>query len=190
MLAEIILLTQLNTNLIAEYNMESNLPQLRNLDNAYPSGLEYKDESHVKMGPASIDDPILLIVDPIFDKDMNYIKPGYYHLYLEPGREFMCLIESGKVVATFPVVKVEIDKEKDAKKRKEQMPKGFFKQRKFLIKKYFKDRRRKQNIKKKRIEPETKVYSDATIEIVPSGKYFLIKYEKEAVKAWGKLIYH
>ena len=187
MLAEAIIFAQIGTNLIAEFNMESHIPNLRNMDNAYPSGLQYKDEAHVKYGPPSIDDPILFIVDPIYDKDYNYIPPGPYQLSLDPGREVMYLMQSGKVLAIIPVFKVEIDKVKDAKKRKELPPRGFWKMKKYRIKKYFKERRRKQNIKKKRIEPETKVYSDATIELVPGERYFLIKYEKEAVKAWGAL---
>lgn len=189
MLAETLILAQISTNLIAEYNIESNLPNMRNMDNAYPSGLEFKDESFVKYGPPSIDDPILFIIDPIFDKDYNYIPPGPYQLSLDSGREVMYLIQSGKVLAIIPVFKVEIDKVKDAKKRKELPPKGFWKMKKYKIKKYFKERRRKQNIKKKRIESDTKIYSDATIELVPEHRYFLIKYEKESVKAWGALRY-
>lgn len=189
MITEALLFAQLSTNLIAEYNLESNLPNMRNMENAYPSGLNFKDEGFVKFGPPSIDDPILFIIDPIFDKDYNYIPPGPYQLTLDPGREFMYLVQTGKVLAIIPVFKVEIDKEKDAKKRKDLPPRGFWKMKKYKIKKYFKERRRKQNIKKKRIDPDEKVYSDATIELVPGERYFLIKYEKEAVKAWGALKY-
>jgi len=189
MLFELLLMTQLNNNLIAEYNIESNLPHLRNLENTYPSGLEYKDQSHVKAGPPSIDDPILLIVDPIYDRYMNCIPPGYYQLSLDPGREYMYLIQTGKTIATIPVFKIEIDKKKEAEKRKNQPPKTFFKKIKYNIKKKIKDHRHKQNVKKKRIEDEERIYSDATIELAEEGKYFLIKYERDSVKAWGALRY-
>ncbi|MBR1753758.1 hypothetical protein IJ732_02890 [bacterium] len=189
MIAETLLLAQINYNLIAEYNMESLTPNLRNLENAYPSGLEYKDESHVKMGPPSTTDPVLFIVDPIFDKDYHYIPPGYYQLTLDPSREYMYLVQSGKTLAVIPVFKIEIDAKGEEKKRKEQMPQTFWKQKKFLVKRYFKERRRKQNIKKKRIEPEEKVHSEATIELVSAKRYFLIKYEKDTVRAWGALRY-
>ena len=188
MLAEVLVFTQLNTNLIAQYNMESFLEKkLRRPDVAYPSGLDYRDNSHVKFGPPSIDDPILLIVDPIFNKDMKYIPPGYYQLCLEPGREYMYLVQSGKVVAVIPVFKIEIDKEKEKERLRNQEPKTFFKQKIYRYKQARKERKRQQNIKKKRIDPEQRVYSDATIELKQSEGYFLIKYEKDAVKAWGAI---
>lgn len=190
MLAETFFLAQNNYNLIAEYNLESNLPNFRNPENAYPSGLEYKDQSHVKYGPPSITDPVLFIVDPIFDEDYHYIPSGYYQLTLDPERKYMYLVQSGKILAIIPVFKIEIDAKGEEKKRKEQMPQSFWKQKKFLMKKYFKDRRRRENIRKKRIDPDDdKIHSEAEIELVSAKRYFLIKYQKGTVRAWGALRY-
>ena len=177
MLAEAVLFAQCTSFLIAEYNLESNLPQLRNKENSYPGALEYVEQSHVRFGPPAIDDPVLFIVDPIFDKDMHYIPSGYYQLALDPDRENLYLVQSGNVLAIIPVFKIEISKKREEQKRNQQMPKSFFKQKKYLIKQYFKERRRKQNIKKKRIEAEKTIYSEAEIILVPEKKYYLIKYE-------------
>ena len=190
MLIELLLisqLNQLNTNLIAEYNMESNLPHLRKIDNSYPSGLEYKDDGHVKYGPPSIDDPILFIVDAIFDRDMNYIPPGYYQLTLDPGRQYMYLVQSGKILAHIPVFKIEIDRKAEIQKIKNQPPKNFFKRQIFKLKRKIKKHRHDQNVKKKRIEDSQQIYSEATMELVAGEKYYLIMYEKGSVRAWGAL---
>ena len=34
---------------------------------------------------------------------------------------------------------------------------------------------------------EPKVYMDATIEYNPNGDYYLIKYERGTIKAWGAI---
>ncbi len=182
---EFLLACMMSTNLIAEYNLEGFTPPRG--ENAYPSGLQPKDQGHYKYGPASIDDPVLIIVDPIYDKRMNIIPAGYYQLSLDAGREFLYLVQSGNTIAIIPVFKIEIDRQKDEAKRKDQMPSGYFKQKKYIWKKNRAAKKRQRLIKQKKIDPDEHVYSEATIEYSAKDRYYLIKFEKDSVRAWGAI---
>ena len=63
----------------------------------------------------SIFTPSLIIVEPLYDDDKNFIPPGYYELALNDEQNFMLLIQSKNPVAIIPVFKVEVDANEPAR---------------------------------------------------------------------------
>lgn len=125
--------------------------------------------------------PTLIIVDPIYDGFGNVIPSGYYGLALSDMRNFLILIESQKAVAVIPVFKVEEDALEPArlndKKYKKQLKK---------------EAKERKEINEKRARAgmspdEEKVYMEASIEYNPKGDFYLIKYERGTVRAWGAI---
>ncbi|MCQ2789999.1 MAG: hypothetical protein MJ229_06455 [bacterium] len=167
---------------IAEYNLESRLPK-RGPD-TYASGLLDRDKGHVKFGPPSLDTPILMLSEPIRDEFRNIIYPGYYEVRLTYDKKFMMLAQAGVAIATIPVFKVDIDKEIVAKKQKQLELET---KKKNFIKRKIAEKRKKAKLLSKKIEENPQVYNNATIEYIQDGNYYLIKYERDEVRAWGVL---
>ncbi len=145
------------------------------------SGVYLPSKTYIRYALRESDYPTLIIVDPIYDGDRDVIKPGYYELALSDEHDFLILIQSKEAVAVIPVFKVE----EDATEPQRLNDKKYKKQ----LKKEAKER---EDTNKKRAKvgmppDEPKVYMDATIEYNPNGDYYLIKYERGTIKAWGAI---
>ena len=163
---------------LAEVTMESLLPARGPM--VYPSGLRDKDKGHVIYGPKSSTEPTLLIVDPIKDEDGNVILTGYYSLHLSYDRTTLSLIQSDKIIAIIPVFKIEEDKSKI-----QQQPMDKKSQKKLDKEKKKQEKKNKKLIKQGKIPLEPTVYNNASLEYDVEGDYYLIKYERGNIKAWG-----
>lgn len=157
----------------------------------YPSGLMDGQDILYRYGYSDSKHPILRIVDYISDYNGKYIKPGLYELALSDDKEFLLIIETGKLVAVVPVFKlaenqVEVEKyreEQDVKSGKKilKRKKHKYKERirKILAFKYAQDAITP--------EPEEYVYQNAMIEYIPEGGYYLLTYENGMYRAWGAI---
>lgn len=152
--------------------------------NTYNSGIMDNDKGHIRYSNPSSIHPNLLIVNPIADDDRNMIMPGYYELVLTTDRQMLILVQAGKEIASIPVFKVEEDKSQELVAQ----PMDNKSLRKFNRKQKKKEKARKKAIKQGKIpEGEEEVYSNATIEYEPKGDYYLIKYERGKIQAWGAI---
>ena len=147
----------------------------------YPSGLVESGDAIYRYSHKSSDSPNLIIVDPIYDNDKNAILPGYYGLVLSDDRKFLLLTQSEKIIAVIPVFKIEEDKiqveQMKDKKRQKMLEKERKAQAKIDIKRA-----------KSGLGPELKyVYIKASIEYNKTGAYYLVKYERERIRAWGAI---
>jgi len=145
------------------------------------AGVTQDSKTYVRYSLAESEYPTLIIVDPIWDGEENVIKPGYYELALSDSHEFLLLIQSKEAVAIIPVFKVE----EDAKEPERLNNKEYKKQLK-------KEAKQREEINKKREKvgqppDEKKVYMEASIEFNPNGNYYLIKYERDTIRAWGAI---
>jgi len=95
----------------------------------------------------------------------------------------LMLIQSETLVATFPVFKVEEDREQEATPQ----PMDNKSQRKFDRDKKKKAKENEKLIKEGRISAEPEIYANATIEYEKVGDYYLVKYERGRIKAWGTI---
>ena len=152
-----------------------------------PYPVHPQETSGVQLGSRAIyryslkdsDYPVLIIVDKIADSQGNTIPAGHYELALSDERDFLILMQTKNPVAIIPVFKVEEDKEAFNKDHDKEYQK---------IKKKREKEREKTN--KKRAEvgmppDEEKIHMSATIEYVKEGDYYLIKYERGTIRAWG-----
>lgn len=151
--------------------------------NIYHSGIKDNDKGFVRYGPKSTDQPNLMIVDPIGDYDGNMIMPGYYELLLSSDRQTLLLSQSEKIVAIIPVFRLEEDREKEQIKQ----PMDAKSQREFDNEQKKQAKKNKKLIKDRDIAEEPAVYNNATIEYDEKGAYYLIKYERGAIRAWGAI---
>lgn len=163
-------------------------PDLQDLDEImphapypiYPSGLIDESKSHVRYALPSIQSPTLTIVDYIYAEDGTpVISPGHYTLEISENRDMLLLIQAYDVIARIPVFKLEEDNSQAQKQydKKEQ-------------KKAKKEKKKREKIQKKYdefgIKPKPAyVYSNAEIEYVKEKQYYLFKYEKGSIRAWG-----
>lgn len=125
------------------------------------------------------DYPTLIIPDPLYNNEGDVINPGYYELALSDNREFLVLMQSKTPRAVIPVIKIE----EDATEQARQNNKTVKKQQK-------KEAKARENTNKKRAKvgmpaDEPKIYMEADIEYNPKGEYYLIKYQRDTIKAWG-----
>lgn len=125
------------------------------------------------------DYPTIIIPDPLYDNDSGVINPGYYELALSDNREFLVLMQSKTPRAIIPVIKIE----EDATEQERQNNKTVKKQQK-------KEAKARENTNKKRSKvgmstDEPQIHMEADIEYNPKGEYYLIKYQRGTIKAWG-----
>lgn len=125
------------------------------------------------------DYPTLIITDPLFDNAGGVINSGYYELALSDMRDFLILIQSKNPVAVIPVIKIEEDATEAARLNNKKVKKELKKEEK--ARKDTNEKRAKVGMKPD--EPE--IHMEASIEYVPNGQYYLIKYQRGAIKAWG-----
>lgn len=125
------------------------------------------------------DHPTLIIPDPLFDNAGGMIKPGYYELALSDMRDFLILIQSKEPIAVIPVIKIEEDATEQTRLNNKIVKKELKKEAKA---------RKDTNEKRAKVgmpEDIPQIHMEASIEYEPKGKYYLIKYQRGTVKAWG-----
>lgn len=149
----------------------------------YPSGIREKDKGIIRYSLPSSKYPNLIIADPICDDDSNCIMPGYYELVLSDDRQTLVLVQSENVIATFPVFKVEEDKTQENLTQ----PMDDKSQRKFDKEQKKEDKKNKKLIRQGKMVSEPEVYMNATIQYDEKGGYYLVKYERGAIRAWGAI---
>lgn len=127
------------------------------------------------------DYPILIIIDQISDTDGNIIPAGHYELALSDERDFLIIMQTKNPVAIIPVFKIEEDKEAFDQNQDKDYQK--------IMKKREKEREKtnKKRAKKGMPPDEEKIHMDASIEYNKDGNYYLIKYERGTVRAWGAI---
>lgn len=166
------------------------IPEFKDMDEVmphapypiYPSGLLDESKSHVRYALPSIQSPTLTIIDYIYAEDGTpVIAPGHYTLEISENKDMLLLIQAYDVIARIPVFLLEEDETEIQKQydKKEQ-------------KKAKKEQKKREKIQKKYDEFGIKakpsyVYSNAEIEFVPEKSYFLLKYEKGSIRAWGAI---
>lgn len=123
--------------------------------------------------------PTIIIPDPLYDNNGGIIRPGYYELALTDSREFLILMESKKPIAVIPVIKVEEDATEQDRLNNKKVKKELKKEKK---------EREKTNKKRAKVgmPPDVpKIFMEAEIEYDEKGGYYLIRYQKGTIKAWG-----
>lgn len=155
-----------------------------------PSGVTVFQKPIYRYSIPTDEQPTLSIVDYIPDHNGNFIKPGYYQLALSDDKEFLYLIESKDLIAIIPVFKLE---ENEAEMRK------LYASKKELTKEEKRERNKKKRQEKfKKIidakyaktgatPPQEYQHMEAVIQYVKEGEYYLIKYEKGYIRAWGAI---
>lgn len=151
--------------------------------NIYNAGIKDADKGFVKYGPPSTDQPNLLIKDAIGDDDGNMIMPGFYELMLSSDRQNLILSQSQNIVAIIPVFKLEEDKSK----LQAAQPMDDKEQKKFDRDQKNENKKKQKALKLGEILTEPQVYNKASIEYEENGAYYLIEYERGAIKAWGAI---
>lgn len=150
----------------------------------YPSGTHSDDSAILRYAPKSSNHPNLIIINPIYDDDRNVIMPGYYELVLSGDRQMLSLVQADKVIAAFPVFKIEEDKTQE----QVLQPMDNKSQRKFNKEQKKKEKENKKLIKQGKIPNEDpEIYMNATIQYDEKGDYYLIKYERGRIRAWGAI---
>ncbi len=146
------------------------------------AGLIVGSQSFYKYSLRESTYPTLSLVDEIRDAYGNVIPPGHYELALSDEKDFLILIECKKAIAIIPVFKVEIDMSKYAVTKDDKTLKKEKKQAKEIAK--TNKKRERKGLPPVEKEEED-IYQEAEIEYVPAGGYYLIRYERGDVKAWG-----
>lgn len=154
---------------------------------AYPvepqitSGINVGTQSIYRYSLRESSYPTLSLVDEISDGQGNIIPAGHYELALSDERDFLILIQSKKAIAIIPVFKVEIDMSQYEVVRDKKSLKKQKKEEKEIAK--TNKKRAKKGMPP--VNEEQDIYQEASIEYIPSGSYYLIRYERGDVKAWG-----
>lgn len=148
----------------------------------YRSGINPNEKAEDIYCSPSSTNPTLIISSQLFDNDRNVIAPGYYELVLSGDRTMLRLTQQGKDVAVIPVFKIEEDKSQEV----EPQPMTYKDQWKYNREQNKKEKQRKKQIKNGEISAtDTPIYTNATIEYDEKGDYYLIKYERGKIRAWG-----
>lgn len=145
------------------------------------SGLKEGTDAVYRYGLRESSYPTLVIVDELQDDRGNFIPSGHYELALSDDRQFLLLLEKKELRAIIPVFKLEVSMEEkpqvhDYKSLKAKQKKD---------KEIWKTNRKRERKGLPPINDEEQIYQEASIEYVKNGKYFLIRYERGDVKAWG-----
>ncbi len=155
--------------------------------NIRPYPVEPQETSGYYAGSQSIyryslkdsDYPSLLVPEVLYDNAGGIINPGYYELALTDSREYLILMQSKEPVAVIPVIKIEEDATESARLNNKKVKKELKKEQK-----------NRENTNKKRAKTgqtldEPEIFMNADIEYNKEGRYFLIKYERGQIRAWG-----
>ncbi|MCQ2754381.1 MAG: hypothetical protein MJ231_04955 [bacterium] len=176
------------------------VPPMRDLDFLTPSAPYPLTQSGLDVGQSAIyrysiptdEQPTLTIVDYIPDYNGNFIKPGHYELALSNDKEFLYLIESKDLIAVIPVFKL-AENQSELKKYRDNLTKSEKKE----LKKEERAKKRKAKIQKVidakyaktgATEPKKEyLHMEASIDYIKEGGYYLIRYEKGFIRAWGAI---
>lgn len=166
-------------------------PQVKMLDklmpprghNIYNGGYKDYDKGYIRYALPSSDHPNLILVNAIYDDDNNIIQPGYYELVLSDDRQILLLVQAGNTIATIPVFRLEEDRSQEQLAQ----PMDWKSQKKADREKKKKDKLNKKLIKQGKMVEEPQVYMNATIEYDKEGDYYLVKYERGKIRAWGAI---
>ena len=173
-------------------------PRLRDIDYlapsapypATPSGITVHQNPIYRYSVPTDEQPVLTIQNYIPDYNGNFIKPGHYELALSNDKEFLYLIESKDLIAVIPVFKI-AENEAELKQYYENSKKPDKETKKKLAKKKRKEKFKKiidaKYAKTGATPPQEYEHMDATIEYIKDGGYYLIKYEKGFIRAWGAI---
>jgi len=162
---------------------------------ANPSGITIHEKPIYRYSIPTDEQPTLAIVNDITDYNGNFIKPGYYELALSDDKEFLYLIESKDLLAVIPVFKL-AENEDELKKYRDKS-KDLTSQEKKELKRTERTQKKKDKIRKI-IEtkyaktgatppPKDYVHMEASIEYIKEGSYYLVRYEKGVIRAWGAI---
>ena len=132
----------------------------------------------------------MALVNYIPDYNGNFIKPGHYELALSGDKEFLYLIESKDLVAVIPVFKIAENK-KELRRYYEKTKNLDKEDKKIIAKKKRKEKYQKiidaKYAKTGATPPKEYEHTEAAIEYVKDGGYYLIMYEKGFIRAWGAI---
>lgn len=148
------------------------------------AGLIVGSQSFYKYSLRESTYPTLSIVDEISDAQGNTIPAGHYELALSDERDFLILIQSRKAIAIIPVFKVDVDMSQYSVVRDNKSLRKQKKEDKEIAKTNCKRERKGLPLIDK---DEDDIYQEASIEYIPNGGYYLIRYERGDVKAWGAI---
>lgn len=160
-----------------------------------PSGITIHENTIYRYAIPTDEQPVLSIIDYIPDYNGNFINPGHYQLALSDDKEFLYLIESKNLIAVIPVFKLAED-ESELKKYRDKN-RELTKAEKKEVEKQEREKKRKDKIRKI-IEtkyaktgatppPEEYIHMEASIDYIKEGGYYLIRYEKGFIRAWGAI---
>ena len=143
------------------------------------SGVTLGSQAIYRYALKESDYPTLILPDYLFDAGMDASPPGYYELALSDEWDFLILLQSKRPIAVIPVIKVE---EVLSERKRLEDPKV-----KKQLKKEKKEREKTNKLRAKAGMPpdEEKIYMHAEIEYVEQGRYYLVKYIRGTIKAWG-----
>lgn len=127
--------------------------------------------------------PTLSLADALYDDKGNFIPAGHYELALSDERQFLILLEAKKPLAVIPVFKVEVSM---SEKPQVNSYKALRKKNK-EDKEIEKTNKKRAKIGMPPVDKEEAIYQEASIEYVKKGDYFLIRYERDDVKAWAAI---
>ena len=145
------------------------------------SGLMEGMGSIYKYGLRESSYPTLSMAYELSDGMGNILPAGHYELALSDDRQFLLIIESKQPLAIIPVFRVET-----AMSNFEQVhDKKSLKAQKKREKEILKTNKKRAKVGMPPIDKDEDIYQEATIEYVTEGDYFLIRYERGDVKAWG-----
>ena len=160
-----------------------------------PSGITIHEKSIYRFSVPTDEQPVLIIKEHIPDYNGNFINPGYYQLALSDDREFLYLIESRELIAVIPVFKL-AENESELKKYRDKNKDLTKAERKELERK---ERKNKREEKRRKIielkygetgatmPAKEYTHMEANIEYIKEGGYYLIRYEKGFIRAWGAI---
>jgi len=156
---------------------------------AYPvepqisAGLVVGTQSFYKYALRESSYPTLTLAYELSDNNGNTVPPGHYELALSDEKDFLILIQSKKAIAIIPVFKVEIDMSQYEQVRDRKALRKKKKEEKQIAK----TNKKREKAGMPPVNEEEDIYQEASIEYIPSGSYYLIRYERGDVKAWGAI---
>lgn len=151
--------------------------------NQYPSGLAPSENPVAIYGPPSSDNPTLIIANPIYDYYGDVITPGYYELELSYDKTIFKLTQKQNLIATFPVIKYQDNRSPED--LKQTMDSKSLKKQEKMKKKAAKKKKHDLEAGKYAFDPET--YTNASMTFDEKKGYYLVKYERGKIEAWGAL---
>lgn len=158
------------------------LEDSRRVDKLIPqstSGTYEGTESIYRYSLRSSEYPTLVLCEAIKDEDGDVIPPGHYELALSDNRDLLLLMQSKNLRAIIPVLSIEEDASEEDRVNDRKYKKELKAEAKV---------REKINEKRGKVAmtpDEPSIFMEASIEYVEDGGYYLIKYQRETIRAWG-----